>query len=107
MFIVAMVSAIVSAPFSLSVQYLIATVLSRESIDEEETEKDKQEIQEKRAQSRRQLSVAVASDLVESCGSSSLEDYNNLQKELFEYYKHLLKKTEKSAAEEFRGEWET
>jgi hypothetical protein len=103
MFIVAMISAIVSAPFALSVQYLIATVLSRKTFDEEETEKDNQVFQEKRTQSRR--SVAISTDLVECCGSSSLEDYNNLQNELSEYYKHLVTKREKVAAEEFRVCW--
>jgi hypothetical protein len=39
MFIVALISAIVSAPFALSVQYLIATVLSKETMSGEEEKK--------------------------------------------------------------------
>jgi hypothetical protein len=112
MFIVALISAIVSAPFALSVQYLISTVLSRETIDVEEIEKDKQFLQARRTQlilSQRQQSVALVPGLVESCGSSSLEDYNNLQRELSEYYTQLLSGKEDSVtkAEEFQGNWLT
>jgi hypothetical protein len=107
MFIVAMISTIVSAPFALSVQYLVATVLSRETINQKEAEKEKQEIHLKRQQrvlSHRQKSTVARSDLMERCGGSSDEDYNNLQRELSEYYQELLKLKEKTVAEEFRGE---
>jgi hypothetical protein len=102
MFIVALISAIVSAPFALSVQYLIATVLSRETIDEEEAEKA-QESHLKRTMSRRQNSVSVSLDLAELCGRSSEEDFKNLKKELSEYYKYLAE-DQAEKAEEFQGE---
>jgi hypothetical protein len=108
MFIVALLSAIVSAPFALSVQYVIATVLSRETIDEAEAEKERREMQARRTELalfQRQRSVAVAPGLVESCEGSSADDYNNLQRELSEHYTQLLEKKDGAAeAEEFRGE---
>jgi hypothetical protein len=108
MFIVALISAIVSAPFALSVQYLIATVLSRETVDKAELEEHKQELEARRTQlilSQRQRSAVTSQNLVESCGRSSLEDYNNLQRELSEYHAQLKKKEDGATeAEEFRGE---
>jgi hypothetical protein len=108
MFIVALLSAIVSAPFALSVQYVIATVLSRETIDEAEAEKERREMQARRTELalfQRQRSVAVVPGLVESCEGSSTDDYNNLQRELSEHYTQLLEKKDGAAeAEEFRGE---
>jgi hypothetical protein len=107
MFIVATISAIVSAPFALSVQYLIATVLSREIIDEVLVEKEKKDSHLSRtdqALSQRQRSMILSSDLVESCGRSSDEDMKNLRKELSEHYEYLLsEKGKEIEAKEFRG----
>jgi hypothetical protein len=108
MFIVAAMAAIVSAPFALSVQYLIATVLSREVIDEVlvAKEKNKSHVRRlERALSQRQRAMTVSSDLVESCGRSSDGDMKNLRKELSEHYASLVStKGKETEAKEFRGE---
>jgi hypothetical protein len=106
MFIVAIISAIVSAPLALSVQYLIVTVLSKDIYDEELAQEEKQKSHFARLQTilLQRTRVAVnCVDLVESCGKSSDEDLKNLQRELSDYYEHLLRKTG-NQAEEFQGE---
>jgi hypothetical protein len=105
MFIVAMISAIVSAPFALGMQYLILTVLSRETKDEAKDEEEKQKSNVARVQRvlwQRTRTVVDSLDLVESCGRSSDEDLKNLRRELHEYYQHLLKNNP-DEAEECRG----
>jgi hypothetical protein len=109
MFLVAALAAIVSAPFALSVQYLIATVLSREVIDEVlvAKEKNKSHVRRlERALSQRQRAMTVSSDLVESCGRSSDGDMKNLRKELSEHFESLVSTKGKEAeAKEFGGEF--
>jgi hypothetical protein len=109
MFAVAIISAIVSAPFALGIQFLIATVLSKELFDEDEAKKIRQKAHEKRINllaSLRLGSGAHSSLLSEGCGNSSNEDLKNLRKELSEFYEYLLagNKKGKIGAEEFRGE---
>jgi hypothetical protein len=110
MLIVAMISAIVSAPFALSVQYLIVNVLSKETIDEEELEKEKQKMHEarlRRTQSQRLRQIIASTDLVEmgEGGGSSDNDLKKLQTELTAHYKYLKTKSEGVvSAKEFRGE---
>jgi hypothetical protein len=109
-FIVAMISAIVSAPFALSIQYLVVNVLSQETMTPEEAKREKQLLKWKSLQkllSSRKLSVGsevLPTDLVvESCGRSVSEDLENLLKDISGHYKRLLK-ANKPKAEEFRGE---
>ena len=105
-----MISAIVSAPFALSIQYLVVNVLSQETMTPEEAKREKQLSKWKNLQkllSCRKLSVDPESsptDLVESCGSSVSGDLKNLLKDISGHYKRLLKEN-KPKAEEFRGEW--
>jgi hypothetical protein len=96
MFIVAMISAVVSAPFALSFQYLIANVLSKATVSGAEEEEERQRYQQLRMQ---RLSAARAvllsdsptpsRDLVEECGASFEEDYSHLLRELSEHYNTL------------------
>jgi hypothetical protein len=98
-FIVAMISAVVSAPFALSIQYLVVNILPRE------TQLSKWNSLQKLLSSRK-LSVDPEfspADLVEKCGSSVSEDLENLLKDISGHYKRLLK-ANKPKAEEFRGE---
>jgi hypothetical protein len=95
MFIVAMISAVVSAPFALSFQYLIANVLSKTTISEAEKENERKRYQQLKMQrlARAVLpsdSLTPSRDLVEECGGSSEEDYRNLLHELSKYYNTLV-----------------
>jgi hypothetical protein len=108
-FIVAMISAIVSAPFALSIQYLVVNVLSQETMTPEEVKRETQLSKWKSLQkllSTRNLSVDPESPLtdlvVEKCGSSVSEDLENLLKDISGHYKRLLKANK--PIEEFRGE---
>jgi hypothetical protein len=107
MLIVAMISAIVSAPLALSIQYLIVNVLSKETIDEEKLAKEKEKLHEmrmKRIQSLRQREDCP--DLDGSCGGSLDNDMKNLQGELMGHYKYLKGKSDGGvSAKEFRGNW--
>jgi hypothetical protein len=104
-----MISAIVSAPFALSIQYLVVNVLSQETMTPEEAKREKQLSKWNSLQkllSSRKLSVGSEvspADLVEKCGRSVSEDLENLLKDISGHYKRLLK-TNKPKAEEFRGE---
>jgi hypothetical protein len=108
MFIVALISAIVSAPFALSVQSLIVNVLSKEAIEEEELEKEKKKLYEasiRRTQSLRLREATLLADLVRSGGGPSDNDLKNLQTDLMEFYKDLKMNNEgRVSAKEFRGE---
>jgi hypothetical protein len=90
-----MISVIVSAPFALSFQYLIANVLSKATISGAEKEKERQRYQQLRMQrlSARAVSpsdsLIPSRDLVEECGASFEEDYRNLLRELSEHYNTL------------------
>jgi hypothetical protein len=111
MFIVAMISAVVSAPFALSFQYLIANVLSKATISGEEEEEERQRYQQLRMQrlsAARAVSPAdsptpTSRDLVEECGASFEEDYSNLLRELSEHYNTLTPGSTK--AKELRGKF--
>jgi hypothetical protein len=110
MFLVAMISATLSAPLALSLQYLIANVLSKECVSEEELEKEKVQSQSRRIQrlmSSRLSNVKVGNSqstrLVERCGESSPEDLKNILKELSRHYNELVAKNETSKSKEFRG----
>jgi hypothetical protein len=107
MFIVAIISALVSAPLALSVQYLIMNVLSKESVNEEEEAKKMQEYQTRRVRSTRRLdgvspSSLLPSELEENCGRNLLDDLNNLLRELSAHYAFLLARRE-DQAKEFRS----
>jgi hypothetical protein len=102
MFIVAMISAIVSAPFALSVQYLIVSVLSKEPIDEKEIKKEANSSYLARILSMRQRPIDIG--LPESCGESANEDLRNLQKEASKFYCRIVtNENEVNLAKEFRG----
>jgi hypothetical protein len=108
-FIVAMISAIVSAPFALSIQYLVVNILPQETMTPEEAKRETQLSKWNSLQkllSSRNLSVDPESpptDLVEKCGRSVSEDLENLLKDISGHYQRLLK-ANKPKAEEFRGE---
>jgi hypothetical protein len=112
MFIVALISAIVSAPFALSVQYLIVNVLSKQTMSQEEEKKEKEReisLASKlwRSLCTRKTSIEPyvfnSSDLEESCGTSTQDDLNHLLQEVSGYYKYLQEKN-RERAKEFRSE---
>jgi Na+-transporting methylmalonyl-CoA/oxaloacetate decarboxylase gamma subunit len=106
MVIVAMISAIVSAPLALSIQYLIMNVLSKRCVSDEEIEQGKQKIQTSRNQKFRRTAGASLPKLVESCGQNLLEDLNNLLKELSAHYTALVANKEDDQGIEFRGKFD-
>jgi hypothetical protein len=113
MFIVAMVSATLSAPLALSLQYLIANVLSKECVSGEDLEKEKQQSQLNRTQrlmSSRLMNIKAgdskSTELVERCGESSPEVLKNLLKELSQYYNELVANKRVDKAKEFRGSFD-
>jgi hypothetical protein len=113
MFIVAMISATLSAPLALSLQYLIANVLSKECVSGEELEREKQQSQLNRTQrlmSKRSTNIKVgnskSTELVEICGESSPEDLKNILKELSQYYNALVANKRLDKAKEFRGSFD-
>jgi hypothetical protein len=106
MFIVAIISAVVSAPLAMSVQYLIMNVLSKQSVSEEELEQERRRYESKRAErwSTRRLDVSpLFPALVESCGGTLSEDLNNLLKELSTHYSFLVGQGKEEKAKEFRS----
>jgi hypothetical protein len=105
-FIVALISAIVSAPFALIVQYLIVNVLSRETIYEREAEKQKQKQNEERIERSLLLRQREFTHLSETSEGSSDEDLKSLLNDLTAHYKYLKALTsveQKVKANEFRG----
>jgi hypothetical protein len=104
-----MISAIVSAPFALSIQYLVVNILPQETMTPVEAKRETQLSKWNSLQkllSSRNLSVDPESpptDLVEKCGRSVSEDLENLLKDISGHYQRLLK-ANKPKAEEFRGE---
>ena len=113
MFVVAIISAIVSAPLALSIQYLIMNVLSKpsgekgkESVSVDVTRKVERERGRGSVHVRVNPSSPFSSDLVERCGRTLLEDLNNLLGELFAYYTSLLAQgSEEDEAKEFRSKF--
>jgi hypothetical protein len=105
MLIVALISAIVSAPFSLSLQSLIVNVLSKETIDEVEMEKEKQTLYKMRIQRTRQRETRNSMDLVGSSGGSSDQVLKKLLGEIMAHYKYLRDSQSDGGvkAKEFRG----
>jgi hypothetical protein len=106
--IVALISAIVSAPIALSIQYLVANVLSKETVDEDEEAKKKKAREVRRIETmmshRRRLKIdsrSPVSDLVESCGKSLQDDLKNLLQELSFYFQFL--KDTSGPYHEFQG----
>jgi hypothetical protein len=107
MFIVAVISAILSAPLALSLQYLILNVLSK-NVSEEATKKEKQK---SRSHSRRAERLRItrgvtplsSSEPVESCGRTLLEILNNLLKELSTHYIDLMGQGKDTNALELRS----
>jgi hypothetical protein len=105
MFIVAIISAVVSAPLALSVQYLIMNVLSKKSVSDEELEKENQRYQLTRMERLKNMRRvdAASSELVESCGKTLLEDLGNLLKELSAHHTALVRRNREEHAQELRG----
>jgi hypothetical protein len=103
-FIVAVLSAAVSAPLALSVQYLISDILSKEVITAEEMNKKSNYGTLKAIQRmlpQRRVKSSSMMGLVELCGKSVFEDMKNLQNELSEYYNYYL--VTENSKQEFRG----
>ena len=103
MFIVAMISAIVSAPLALSIQYLIMNVLSKESInqhDESQNKLDSHKTRMERLTTKRRINVSPVTssptELEESCGRDLQDDLNNILKELCNYYSEMMKNENKN-----------
>jgi hypothetical protein len=126
MFIVAMISAVVSAPLALSVQYLIMNVLSKyTSLTGEEAAKERAQKKSRRSKRiSRRVGVTVAPsassstpephpsassdsvELDERCGRTLLDDLNNLSGELFAHYTSLLAQGQGNRkAKEFRSKF--
>jgi hypothetical protein len=125
MFVVVLISMIVSAPFALGVQYLIVNVLSKRTIDEEQLEKETQKVSDLRIEklmsvrqkhSDRLKEPRVPRPLslgdipttdgtnVESLPGSSSDDLRNLQAELTAHYKYLkARSATEIQAREFKG----
>lgn len=125
MFVVVLISMIVSAPFALGVQYLIVNVLSKRTIDEEQLEKETQKVSDLRIEnlmsvrqkhSDRMKEPRVPRPLslgdipttdgtnVESLPGSSSDDLRNLQAELTAHYKYLkARSATEIQAREFKG----
>jgi hypothetical protein len=108
-FIVAMLSAVVSAPLALSIQYLICNVLSKEVVLPEEVKAKSNLVALKRVQRllpSHRGSVRNVGDpslsLVELCGKTPMEDLKNLRDELSDHYNHLVS-SPNCKPEEFRG----
>jgi hypothetical protein len=100
MFIITVLSAVVSAPFALMVQYVIGCVLSKEVLTKNDLEKIKSST--RRLQKRRTALDTGGSDLVESCGGSLHEDLRNLLRDWTGYHRRLLSENAENA-EEFQG----
>jgi hypothetical protein len=106
MFIVALISAILTAPLALSIQYLVANVLSKESVTEEQLKKERQESQMKRRERSKTQRISVdGKELVESCGRSLQEDLNNILNELSVHYTALVVDKKRNDAKEFRSKY--
>jgi hypothetical protein len=109
MFIVAIISAMVSAPLALSVQYLIMNVLSKDGVSEEEIKKEKQQYQARRLERMRNTTRAITSGVLPSLPSEGraetlLVELNKLLKELSAHYATLVARKREEDAKEFRGE---
>jgi hypothetical protein len=118
MFIVAIISAVVSAPLALSIQHLIMNVLSKHTaLTGEEAEKERVRKKSRRSKRiSRRVDVTVppsvtaalhpsgSVELDERCGRTLLDDLNNLSGELFAHYTSLLAQGQgKRKAKEFRS----
>lgn len=88
MFMVAILSAILSAPLALSVQYIIANILSI-NVNQNNLERMKME-----SLMSKRKSVRNNEDLNEKCGNCTLEDFKNLLSDIGEYVKNLSKDQE-------------
>jgi hypothetical protein len=108
-FIVAIFSAVVSAPLALGVQYLICNVLSKEVVASGKVKKKSNLVVMKNI--RRLFPTTLTSakkgdpsmGLVELCGKTPIDDLKNLRNELTVHYNHLLC-TVNCKPEEFRGQ---
>ena len=100
MFIITVLSAIISAPFALTVQYVIGCILSKESLTRSDLEKIKNS--SLGSSNRRTAVAAEGADLVESCGSSGHEDLRNLLSDWGRHHRSLLSENAERA-EEFQG----
>lgn len=96
MFMVAIISAVISAPLTLCVQYIISNILSREIRQKEDELRSTFQISRNR---RTTVGGNMSSDLAEVTGNNLQEDFSNLLKELREHYR-TLRGNEK---EEFAG----
>ena len=106
MFLVSLISAIVSAPISLSIQYLIGHVLSKHTFPSQHTLQGLASLPShlsNRRQLSQQLEVANSNlNLKEESGGSLQEDMKNLLEDLSRYYEKL-RNEDPSKAQEFRG----
>ena len=115
MFIVAMISAIISAPFSLTVQYIIENFLCKETIyfqlNSNQTHPNNNQINgnnsgistENNNVRRANRTLALNSELGDIFGNSLHSELNNLLQDLSKYYNFLLQQKSKSDAKEFKG----
>jgi hypothetical protein len=101
MFMVAIISAVVSAPLTLSVQFIISNILSRDTITTEDRSNWRGVMSRKNlttATSRKKLTTESA-DLEEVTGKSLKEDMKNFLHESNQHYQGLQGKDR----EEFAG----
>jgi hypothetical protein len=102
--IVALISAIVSAPFALSMQYVVLNVLSKTTRDAKKQNQTEISILERLKSHRQVLNVQSESTIAEQSGRSVEEDLHNLLRELSEYYANLINRESRSKCEDFRCE---
>jgi hypothetical protein len=106
---VALISAIVSAPLSLSVQYIISNILSKETQQDEsrrrggEGEQQHEGTQTAAALPTRRLRKATRHNAIcevkaleERCGGSLIEDMQNLIRDILRYRKGITSGKERA-----------
>lgn len=86
---VALISAIVSAPLSLSVLYIISNVLSKETRRNEDRVVSPVPMARRNT---RQVAMCQTKSIKERCGSNVLEDKENLVREILLYRKGISAK---------------
>jgi hypothetical protein len=87
---VALISAVVSAPLSLGVQYLISNILSKETAQEEDCIDSAQIVPSTAKVSKRHRKSSIPRNgRSEMCGDSAISDLHNLLNEV-QVYRQLI-----------------
>jgi hypothetical protein len=88
---VALISAVVSAPFSLTMQYIISNILSKETSQREDKDIEASQINPSSEKMSRKVrkSAMLISGRKERCGDSVTSDLHNLLNEAQEYRQRI------------------